>query len=342
VNQRGYSLLLNLIVLLGVGSVWFAEITAKTPAQRVAQRADQTLALSQARTALISYAVNYIDHYGAQGAGIGHLPCPDTDEHDNTAADTWHRDGPNPPCGKSDVEQGWLPRHVNVRDGRYHFHTRSQQRLRYAVSGQFVNNPVGRIVNPSTDGGFSFGRYTDVIAVLATPPLDEDLASNRFWLSAELMASHGSAYSLIRIADLRKPSMQRVGGWLVGQLNNAMEQRCASADESGHCKLAEHDLSHCDSTKKIVLLHWLHTQVVPIDCESHEQYLLSTFTLLEAVPIQRHWFMRNKWFEFVEISFVPDCLTNVEPACRFVLLPMGDDPELLNIQLEPLSGPVQQ
>jgi len=352
VKQRGYTLVLNLIVLLGVGSVWFAEISAQTAvenaAQRVAMRADQTLALSLARAALISYAVNYIDHYGAQGAGIGHLPCPDTDEPDmpdDTSTDSWHRDGPNPPCAQLDVEHGWLPRHVNVRDGRYHFHTRSHQRLLYAVSGQFVNNPVGRIVNPSTDGGFSFGQYTDVIAVLATPPLDADLAGSRFWLSEELMADQGSAYSLIRVTDLRKPSMQRVGGWLVTQLNNAMEQRCSSiydSSEPSDCRLSEHSLSHCDSSKNTVLLHWLTTKIAPINCEGHKQILLSTFTLLEKVPIQRHWFMRNKWNEFVEISFVPDCLTNVEPDCRFVLLPIDDDMDLLNIQLEPVSGPVQQ
>lgn len=346
-KQRGYTLLLSLFVLLGVGGVWVAGITARTTVQRVDQKTDQTLALSQARAALISYAVNYIDHYGAQGAGIGHFPCPDTDEpdepdeSDNTFADSWHRDGPNPPCAQQSVEHGWLPRHVSVRDGRYHFHTRARQRLRYAVSGQFVNNPVGRIVNPATDGGFSVGHYTDVIAIIATPPLDEDLAGNRFWLNPDILTNTGVAYSLIRIADLRKPSMQRAGGWLVSHLNSSMEQRCVSANQSTDCGLSQYNLLGCDVAKKTVLLHWLNTQIAPVNCETHEQYLLSTLTLLEEVPIQRHWFMRNDWFEFVELLFDQDCLNYDETDCRFMLLPIAEDSQLIKIKLQPVHGPVQ-
>jgi len=343
-HQRGYTLLLSLITLLGVGSAWIAGITVHTTTSRTDQSADQTLALSQARAALISYAVNYIDHYGAQGAGVGHLPCPDTDkpdEPDSPLADTWHRDGPNPPCAKQAVEHGWLPRHVNVRDGRFHFHTRSRQRLLYAVSGQFVNNPVGRIVNPSTDSGFRVGHYTDVIAVLATPPLDEDLADDKFWLSQNLIANQGTAFSLIRMADLHKASMQRVGGWLVSHLNNAMEQRCAPNNETNQCGLIDRYLLQCDTERKLILLHWLNTELAPIDCENQEHFLQSTFTLLENVPIQRHWFMRNKWFEFVELSFDQDCFMVTGLGCRFTLLPIDDDMEILKIGLQPLSDPVE-
>ncbi len=336
-RQRGYSLMLSLIVLLGVGSVWLAGIAVST----TSRSANQTLALSQARNALISYAVNYIDHYGAQGAGIGHLPCPDTDKPDNTVSDTWHRDGPNPPCAKQAVEHGWLPRHVNVRDGRYHFHARAQQRLLYAVSGKFVNNPLGRVVNPSTEGGITVGQYTDVIAVLATPPLDANPAEGGFWLNPQSMASQGGAYSLIRVVDLRKPTMQRVGGWLVGQLNNAMQHRCASADDVSKCSAAEHSLSDCDVSKKTNVLHWLAVDVAPIRCEDHEQHVLSTFTLLEEVLIQRHWFIRNEWFEFVELLFEQNCLTIADSVCRFVLLPVADDATVFKIQLQSLAEPVQ-
>ena len=219
------------------------------------------------------------------------MPCPDTDapnepaEPDNTAVDAWHLDGPNPPCAQQVVEHGWLPRHVDVRDGRYHFHTRARQRLHYAVSGQFVNNPIGRIVNPSTEGGFSVGHYSDVIAVLATPPLDQNLADTRFWLSSQTMINAGVSYSLIRIADLRKPSMQRVGGWLVSQLNSAMEQRCASTIASANCGSIAHNLLDCDVGRKTVLLHWLNTEIAPINCENHEQYLLSALTLLEELSL---------------------------------------------------------
>lgn len=336
-NQRGYSLLLSLIAVLGVGGFWVAGITIQT----IAHTADQTLALSQARAALIAYAVNYIDHYGAQSAGIGHFPCPDTDDPDSTLPDTWHRDGPNPPCATKAIEHGWLPRHVNVRDGRYHFHTRSHQRLLYAVSGKFVNNPLGRTVNPSTSGEFSVGQFSDVIAVLATPPLDADLVGSRFWLSPEAMADQGVAFSLIRTTDIRNQSMQRVGGWLVDQLNDAAAQRCESVNEPSDCGFAAHSLPNCEMTTDYALLHWLNPQSDPIDCVSHEQYLQSVFTVLEEVPIKRHWFMRNKWFEFIELLFDQNCLQTVDSDCRFVLLPVADDIALIKVRLQPLPGPEQ-
>jgi len=226
-KQRGYAVLMSLLALLSIAGVWLARVTVQT----TAYNATQTLALSNARIALISYAVNYIDHYGAQSAGVGHFPCPDTDAPGSAHADPWHRDGPNPPCAKNAIEHGWLPRHVTVEDGRYHFHSRSHQRLLYAVSGQFVNNPLGRIVNAKTKSEFSVGQYSDVIAVIATPPLDVDIANTDFWSNPEALVSQGGAYSLIRTRDVLVPAMQRVGGWLAGQLNQALAQRCASSDE---------------------------------------------------------------------------------------------------------------
>lgn len=346
-NQRGYIVLLGLFALLGIGGVWLAGITVKT----INHTANQTLALSQARTALISYAVNYIDHYGPQGAGIGHLPCPDTDAPSSTLAGAWHRDGPNPPCAKKPVEYGWLPRHVTVADGRYHFHTRTQQRLLYAVSGNFVNNPVGRIVNPSTSGVISVGQYTDVIAVVATPPLDVDQTESQFWLNLTNSANLGAAYTLIRTADIRTQSMQRVGAWLVGQLNNAVLKRCASVSETTDCKLSELSLTHCSIATQYVLVHWLNAQLSPANCADHELYLASTFALLEEVPIQRHWFMRNEWYKFVELSFDENCLNTSEVACRFALAPIVAelpsldvpllDVPLIKIRLQPIADVIK-
>lgn len=333
-NQRGYALLLGLFALFGIGGVWVAGFTVKT----LNFSAAQTLALSQAKTALVSYAVNYIDHYGPQGAGVGHLPCPDTDSPISAQADTWHRDGPNPPCAKKSIEYGWLPRHVNVRDGRYHFHTRAQQRLLYAVSASFVNNPVGRIVNPSTKGGISVGQYTDVIAVIATPPLDVDLTDTQFWLNLESKASQEAAYTLIRASDIRNQSMQRVGAWLVGQLNRAMLERCASFNNTSNCRLSKLSLADCELATQFVLLHWLNAQVSPTDCGNHEHYLESTFTLLEEVPVQRHWFMRNEWYKFVELAFDENCFNNSAVACQFVLSPVIADVPQIKLRLQPLSG----
>jgi len=335
VNQQGYSLLLSMVILLGASTVWIAGMTMGV----VTYTADQTLALSQARDALMNYAVNYIDHYGPQGAGVGHFPCPDTDIPNASHEDSWHRDGPNPPCAKQIVEQGWLPRHVDVRGGRFQFHTRPQQRLLYAVSGKFVNNPVNRIVNPSTVSEFSIGQYSDVVAILATPPLDAGLQDNTNWFSPEQLNTQGQAYTLIRESDIRLLLMKRVGGWMASRLNIALAQRCANL-QLGICAAGEHVIAPCVFDKKFVFLHWLDTASVPIFCETHEQYLATKFALFEEVPIDRHWFMRNKWFEFVSIDADKACTGVAESPCQFVLeavngSPTGDGPSL-TIQLRPI------
>jgi len=91
-----------------------------------------------------------------------------------------------------------------------------------------------------------------------------------------------------------------------------------------------------------VLLHWLNTQSVPIDCENHEHYLQSAFTLLEQVPTQRHWFIRNQWYDFVELLFDQRCLAPDESECQFAPLPVADNTAVLTVQLQPLPEIAQE
>lgn len=136
--QGGYSLLLSVFMLLVVGGLGVGGTALYAPRLST----NETMELGRAREALMHYAINYIDHYGPQGAGLGHFPCPDTDKPTGKDRSQWHLDGPNPPCGRDAVQTGWLPRHVSGASGRYHFHTRNKQRLLYAVSGNFINNPL--------------------------------------------------------------------------------------------------------------------------------------------------------------------------------------------------------
>ncbi len=311
-KQRGYSLLLSLFALAGLGG---AGLISAASYQQISTHY-QTLELSRARDALISYAVNYIDHYGAQSAGIGHLPCPDTDNPDSTQADAWRLDGPNPPCAANAVERGWLPRKVDVVGGRYHFHTRAKQGLLYEVSGRYVNNPLSRVVNPATTGDITVGGHTGVVAVLKTS-METD-----------------AAYTLIRTADIRQQAMQRVGAWLVDKLATAWRMRC-SQPAATTCVAGYFLLADCELRATEELLHWLHIKPVSGDCESYKTLLKSTYALWDDVPFNRHWFVRNAWGDFIELQLDHNCIAHDLRYCRFALLPIGRDDQQIIIRIVP-------
>ena len=318
-KQSGYALLLSLFALAGL--VGTGLISAASYQQISTHH--QTLELSRARNALISYAVNYIDHYGAQSAGIGHLPCPDTDNPDSTQPDAWHLDGPNPPCAANAVEQGWLPRKVDVVGGRYHFHTRAKQRLLYAVSGRYVNNPLSRVVNPTTAGDITVAGYSGVVAVLKTS------------------SEPDAAYTLIRTVDIRQQAMQRVGAWLVGKLAAAWRLRCSQSMATG-CVARYFQLADCKFSANEKLLHWLHIKPLFVDCESYKTILKSTFTLWEGVPFNRHWFIRNAWGDFIELQVDDDCIAYDLTRCRLTLLPIGLSDQRIIIRIIPNAAAVVQ
>lgn len=310
-KQSGYALLLSLFVVLGVGSFWLVGSSALYfPNYR-----NQALELERAKQALISYAINYIDHYSAQGAGVGHLPCPDTDSPDLSHSDPWVRDGPNPPCARQDVELGWLPRHVSTKSGRYHFHNRNRQRLWYAVSGKFINNPLNRIVNPSTVGNINVGGFDDVVAVLTLPDLELGQEQSLAWWMGDNIELNRFPYTVILNNDIRVPAMRRVSDWLLARLNPEMNP------------------SPCELGAELNMLHWVSNRSVNPDCAAHKKELLSEFALLEGVPYARHWFVRNEWFDYLEFKFEPVCLEPDAPQCEFVVAPTKVGDQTLTVSL---------
>lgn len=299
-NQLGYALLLSLFLMLGVSGVWFAG-TGVYESSHNRNHRNQTLELERARQALISYAVNYVDHYGAQSAGIGHLPCPDTDSPVESQDNSWALDGPNPPCGAQAVELGWLPRHVNTSSGRYLFHTRIRQRLHYAVSGRFVNNPLNRTVNPATVGDISVGNFNDIVAVLTVPTLGATDATAQAWWEGDDIEANHVAYAIIRTNDIRVAAMRRVANWLLARLNaQATKPLC----ELGH---------------ELELLRWLSSAAASSDCATYKDKLLAEFAIFEGVPYARHWFFRNKWFEHIKIEI--NCFAINRNSCEFAVAP---------------------
>lgn len=317
--------------MAGVSSFW----VASNALQAGTIRRNQTTELDKARQALISYAVNYIDHYGVQGAGIGHLPCPDTDGPDLSHSDPWVRDGPNPPCGQALVEHGWLPRHVNTLSGRYHFHTRARQRLWYAVSGRFINNPVNRVVNPETDGNISIGNYDDIVAVLTTPPLDKKDKKSHTWWDSDSNKSATSAYAVIRTKDIRMPAMRRVADWLLSRLNAAIVSRCEIEAVVGGCNYAQHAKHSCHFNPEQTVQHWLSVKIPDQNCDAQKNNLSNEFARFESVPYKRHWFIRNGWSAFVEMGIDELCVVPSNLACAFVLTPITLSDQKIHILLQP-------
>ena len=330
-RQNGYAMLLSLFVLLGASGLWLANVE---PNIRSTARND-ALELSSARAALIHYAVNYIDHYGPQGAGLGHLPCPDTDKPSATLSDPWHLDGPNPPCAGRFVQLGWLPRHVNVTGGRFHFHTRVRQRLLYAVSPSFVNNPLGRIVNPSVNGDIHIGQYQDVIAVVATPALEQDKRSLPSRFSSDEMIGSESAFTLIRSNDIKLPLMRRSAAWLIDRMNTVLDSRCPEVLESLNCIKNLLTKFQCEKQETWAWMYWLVEEQALAGCVSN-LLLSDKFALLEGVPLKRHWFIRNKWYEFIQIKLDDSCAKRVDANCRFVFHSI--DGNFIKISLQPMTS----
>ena len=294
-KQSGYTLLLGLFALLSVSGIW---VVSNAVSSR-SSHADYSMELQLAKQALISYSVNYIDHYGVQGAGVGHLPCPDTDKPTQTATDPWAHDGPNPPCGKHTVAVGWLPRHVDTASGRYHFHTRNRQRLWYAVSDEFVNNPVNRVVNPATVGRIAVRSHNNIVAVLTAPALDTTSVEPKVWWEDHKHQPSPIAFTVIRTQDIIEPAKRRVASWLLSRVNSAKaEPPCALSAE-------------------LELLHWLSRKPSGSDCEAHKQALKSEFVVFDGAPYARHWFIRNGWFNYIRFEFDSACFQELLGGCKF-------------------------
>lgn len=317
--------------MLGVSGLWVASNGLKSNSLR----GDQATELERARRALISYAVNYVDHYGVQGAGIGHLPCPDTDSPNDTHSDPWVRDGPNPPCGGERVEHGWLPRHVDTMTGRYHFHTRRRQRLWYAVSGQFINNPVNRIVNAETKGQISIGSFDDIVAVLTVPPLDAKITHSYAWWKNTANEPGPDAYAVVRTNDIKLPAMQRVADWLLSRLNAAVINRCSANKVIAQCDYSVQSKAACNFDDEQTLQQWLSAKIPDANCEVQKSNLFNEFTVFDNVPYQRHWFIRNGWPAFVEMTVDDSCAELSVFSCEFALLPIKSDSQKIVFILTP-------
>lgn len=316
-RQRGYA---NAILMLSVlsGLVLSSSVQSLVIDSRLSVTEADRQTITSAREALIAYSVNYMELYGARGAGPGHLPCPDTDAKAGSTIDQWKKDGPNPPCGQQPVATGWLPRHANVNHGRYRFHSDARQRLWYAVANEFVNNPVNRIVNPASSSGLDVLGNDGVIAIIAAPYSEAEFhAVSDWWLRRNLDRDIATV-GLIRDKDVLLPAISRVGEWIESILNRTLTQYCSVPQDTDHgCTVNVAALASCGLSQFELLALWLAPELAHAGCDEIRQNLSVRHHALDDVPLLQHWFVRNRWHEFLRIT-VNDACKRFVSHCRFV------------------------
>ena len=165
-HQSGFSLLILLIVLMGLGGVALANYSQNIYHQVGKNRFEHNKeVLQQAKDALLMFAYNYPQN-NTNGVGPGRLPCPD---HDN--------DGMIGSIANCDTV-GRLPR----RDPRLNFYKAkdaSGETLWYAVSSAFDNVAGGGVINSDTVGTITLfdqtghliydGSVAGIAAVIIAP-----------------------------------------------------------------------------------------------------------------------------------------------------------------------------
>ena len=373
-RQSGYTALLVLLLLFGASGVWIASMGLPDSQSESAAM----LEVNQARVALIAYAIDYMNHYGARGAGPGHLPCPDTDPPSNTSIHhEWHLDGPNPPCADEAVEFGWLPRHVSTKIGRYHFHQRARQRLLYAVSGAFINNPVNRVVNVSTRGNLPMRDFEDVVAIVAATTPGLSGRGEQDWWKNPVTNNNIRAFALIRSADLQASIRDWIARWLVSELNETLSSQCKNtesvsagsesivesivesvvkpvvepvdkqppdtlADELLWCEQLAASIDQCQHSDSLLLLAWLAATRPHDGCSQSDEISLINTAFLESVPLRQHWFFRNQWHRYVSLTIHPRCEESSVTLCTFSLPKETDfyliDNQRIHLRLAPINS----
>ncbi len=157
--QQGVIILLMFVILFMAGASLFITYAGNNVV--AFQSNDESVsALRDAKAALIAYAVLHGEHYGAAGAGPGHLPCPDTNGNGSE----------NTPCGNNAL--GRLPQSIvaptsgdtiQLSDFNYGV----DQQLWYALANPARRTPVSAF-NTTTATTHTLDGQT-MVAVLISP-----------------------------------------------------------------------------------------------------------------------------------------------------------------------------
>jgi hypothetical protein len=155
IRESGAALLAFMLVFV-VGASYILVSDLNANAKKYVRQASSEKVLSEAKSALIGYAVNYPESHPGQGPG--YLPCPDINDSGSAGGS----------CSLSGgTTIGRLPfKTLEVSELRDHV----GERLWYAVSENYKNNPkVMPALNSETPGNFSVDGRGDIVAVIFAP-----------------------------------------------------------------------------------------------------------------------------------------------------------------------------
>lgn len=318
-KKNGFAIVLMLIFLLSIGAVLGFQQGELNVSSRLDQRLSRLQSLSAAKQSLLHYASTYSDLYGPSGSGPGHLPCPDTDAHrvsldDAERISPFFGDSPDPPCGRGSHALGYLPRHVSLADTRYAFHAEVEQNIWYRLESSYVNNPLNRVVNSQSVQVSSSRRK---IVDLVFPPGD---VLDR-WSELDGLLDIGDRWTIsnrrdnfvaVAVTDheILRVTTRRVLRWFI---DNYKSSRVISCENYGRCNAVPESLVGCPSLDlaEVSTLLWLMPDTEVAECHA---------SMLEAIDLQRHWFMRNEWFETFDITVDDACLEAHYTSCQLIRL----------------------
>lgn len=320
-KQKGFSLVILLTFLVALGGLATAQRAERFRSSFSLLNAVQLNAeLVQSRQALLSYSALYPYLYGPKGAGIGHLPCPDTDSLLLESTDWSINHGPNPPCGNSPLAIGHLPSHISFPEERYMIHTGTGRRLEYEVSASVINNPTNRPVNPEIISNLAIDLpYTALlrqhhpnsrsnaiqsseIALTSKALMLAVRPSLAAWLTDKLNDQVGSVCELSLIALEQKEQGERCRE--VGQL----VLRCSTEENpSDTWQMTS------ESFQMMLLLLFLADEMPEqFQCEENIREKL----FIDSVPAKQHWFVRNSWSDWVSIEHDTQCAQHPRIPCK--------------------------
>jgi len=141
-NQGGVALILFVLMLMGVGGIFFVGYSQGLLKQvELSKTEHNTRVLNEAKQALLQYAYNY-PQFNSEGPG--RLPCPDDDNNGLTGSLSL-------PLCQSVGRLPWAETELNFYDAR----DADGERLWYAVSDSFYNLGGGPIINSDSVGSIT-------------------------------------------------------------------------------------------------------------------------------------------------------------------------------------------
>jgi len=164
-SESGAALLLLMLVII-VGASFILVSSLNTNLRQYDRQGKTAVTLSDAKAALITYALTYPEKNLNPDDGPGYLPCPDRTDPVNGTPGLIGSAGSSCSLSGGTIIGRFPWKSLNTSDLRDH----TGERLWYAVSENFKNNPkVLPYLNSDSPGTISVDAVDDIVAVIIAP-----------------------------------------------------------------------------------------------------------------------------------------------------------------------------